>query len=427
MPDLMAHIGWKRAIGPLLTLASAGALFLVFRYVTNAPIAAPAFLWAIVLSAYYGGLYSGLVSSGIAITFGAFYLSEPGAALHFSEVNFTRFLVLAIVGPAIAATVGLLHVREKRALRTERAARSEAERLNHELLVLRSALEQVDYGVVLLDQEQRAIFINRAFRRMWSLPDEKADGRPAFISLMYHGRDTKAYDVPPDELDRYVSTRTALVRAGDETPLDLRLSNGEVLRFKCKALPGGGRMLTYASVTDLVRQAEELQTLATTDPLTGVYNRRRFFALAEAEWTRFSRYERPLSMLMIDIDYFKSINDRFGHDVGDTVIMRIADACRSAKRDVDTLARIGGEEFAILLPETSAEDAALFGERLRIAIAQPNGKGLAPVTISVGVAEANGSSDSVAKLMKRADDALYAAKSSGRNRVAVHGRDRQVA
>ncbi len=432
MSALIAHIGWKRAVGPLLTIAAAGLLALLFRYVTNAPIAAPIFLWAIVLSAYYGGLYSGLVSSAIAICFGVVYLSEPGTLFHFNGINFPRLLVLAIVGPAIAATVGLLHVREKRALRTERAARGEAERLNQELLVLRAALEQVDYGVVLLDDEQRAIFINRAFRRMWNLPDEKADSRPAFIALMYHGRDTKAYDVPPDELDRYVANRTALVRAGDETPLDLRLANGEVLRFKCKALPGGGRMLSYASVTDLVHQAEELQTLATTDPLTGVYNRRRFFALAEVEWARFCRYDRPLSMLMIDIDHFKSINDRFGHDVGDKVIMRVAEACREAKRDVDTLARVGGEEFAILLPETSAEDAARFGDRLRAVIAQPHVQdlhGLPAVTISVGVAEANGAGDSIPKLMKRADSALYAAKSGGRDRVAVDGSPdgRQVA
>jgi diguanylate cyclase (GGDEF)-like protein len=191
-------------------------------------------------------------------------------------------------------------------------------------------------------------------------------------------------------------------------------------------------MLSYASVTDLVHQAEELQTLATTDPLTGVYNRRRFFALAEVEWARFCRYDRPLSMLMIDIDHFKSINDRFGHDVGDKVIMRVAETCREAKRDVDTLARVGGEEFAILLPETSAEDAARFGDRLRAVIAQPRVKdwnGLPAVTISIGVAGANGSSDSIPKLMKRADGALYAAKSGGRDRVAVDGSrgGRQVA
>jgi len=303
---------------------------------------------------------------------------------------------------------------------------------NSELLMLRAALEQVDYGVVLLDHELRALFINRAFRRMWNLPDEKADSKPAFVALMYHGRDTKAYAVPPGELDAYVAHRMALVRRGDERPLDLRLSNGEVIRFKCKTLPAGGRMLSYASVTDLVTQAEELQTLATTDPLTGVCNRRHFFALAEAEWTRFQRHERPLSMLMIDIDHFKAINDRLGHDTGDKAIVHVAELCRATKREGDILARVGGEEFALLLPETSCKDAAVVAERLRGLVADADtahARKLPRMTISVGVAEAGGEVNSVPKLMKCADGALYEAKRRGRDRVAVAGTQegRQVA
>jgi diguanylate cyclase (GGDEF)-like protein len=224
----------------------------------------------------------------------------------------------------------------------------------------------------------------------------------------------------------------ALVRRGDETPLDLALANGEVLRFKCKTLPGGGRMLSYSSITDLVRQAEELRTLATTDPLTGAYNRRHFFALAEAEWQRFSRYERPISLLMLDIDHFKAVNDQHGHDAGDRAIAMVADACRKAKRDTDVLARVGGEEFAILLPETNAADAAQFAERLRRAVVEPEARDIrqpAKVTISIGVAQASAEANSIAKLMKQADSALYAAKRQGRDRVVVAGAasDRQVA
>jgi diguanylate cyclase (GGDEF)-like protein len=390
------------------------------------------FLWAIVLSGYYGGRWSGLVSAAIAICFAAIYLSEPGALFHYQPAEATRLLVLAIVAPAIALTVGVLHARGRRALATESEARKTAEDANRELLVLRAALEQVDYGVVLLDDELRALFINRAFRKMWDLPDDKADARPAFIALLYHGRDTKAYAIPPTEIDAYVAQRMALVRRGDETPLDLALANGEVLRFKCKTLPGGGRMLSYSSITDLVRQAEELRTLATTDPLTGAYNRRHFFALAEAEWQRFSRYERPISLLMLDIDHFKAVNDQHGHDAGDRAIAMVADACRKAKRDTDVLARVGGEEFAILLPETNAADAAQFAERLRRAVVEPEARDIrqpAKVTISIGVAQASAEANSIAKLMKQADSALYAAKRQGRDRVVVAGAasDRQVA
>ena len=135
-------------------------------------------------------------------------------------------------------------------------AASQSGHLVRELLQLRSALDHVAIGVVLLDSELRAQFINRAFRTMWKLPDEKADAKPAFVALMYHGRDTRAYELPETELAAYVAERVALVKSGHPHLMDLRLSNGEVLRFQCTVLPAGGRMLSYTVVTDIVRRAE---------------------------------------------------------------------------------------------------------------------------------------------------------------------------
>jgi PAS domain-containing protein len=129
-----------------------------------------------------------------------------------------------------------------------------------ELLMLRAALDEVPVGIVLLDADMRARFINRAFRRMWRLPDAKADGRPPFVALMYHGRDTNAYAIPPEELDDYVADRVALIEAGSSEPRDLRLTNGEVLRLNCTVLPSGGRMLCYTYVTDIARQSGESDT-----------------------------------------------------------------------------------------------------------------------------------------------------------------------
>jgi PAS domain-containing protein len=139
--------------------------------------------------------------------------------------------------------------------------RAEARLVDPELLALQAALDEVAFGVVLLDAEMRAQFINRAFRRMWNLPDTKADSRPAFVALIYHGRDTHAYDVSPRNMDAYVAERVAQVRAGDSSPRDLRLANGAVVRFQCAMLPAGGRMLSYTIVTDIVRQADELRAL----------------------------------------------------------------------------------------------------------------------------------------------------------------------
>ena len=133
---------------------------------------------------------------------------------------------------------------------------------------------------MLLDPEMRAQFINRAFRRLWRLPDEVAARKPAFVGLMYHGRNAKTFMVPANQID-FIAEQTALIRAGDERPVDIRLANGEVIRSRCKVLDDGGRMVTYGNVSDLVRNADEMAELAMKDTLTGIYNRRHFMA----RWT----------------------------------------------------------------------------------------------------------------------------------------------
>jgi diguanylate cyclase (GGDEF)-like protein len=415
-----------------------------------------------------------------------------------------------------------------------------------QMLALRSAVDEIQIGIVLLDSDLRAQIINRAFRQMWNLPDQVADSKPAFAALMYHGRDTNAYQVAPVDLDAYIANRVSLVQAGDTTALDLRRSNGAVIRMQCAVLPNGGRMLsytvvtdivrhsdelevlrnaldhmpegvllldadlkaqflnkkvrkyfgvtveqlaarpyygelianaphasdhgaptekldgyfagrieavrsanpairdaetpdgrrirvhcavtpsggrmmTYCDVTDLIRNAELLEKLATIDSMTGLYNRRHFLALAEAEWSRFQRYQRPLSMLMIDIDHFKSVNDRYGHAIGDQAIISVATACQQGKRGSDVVGRLGGEEFAILLPETDAAQAAVVAERVRESVA---GHVLSVrdvqfnLTISVGIAAAAASMSGTDALLRAADQALCQAKSEGRNRLA---------
>jgi diguanylate cyclase (GGDEF)-like protein len=174
------------------------------------------------------------------------------------------------------------------------------------------------------------------------------------------------------------------------------------------------------------RYADYLEDLATTDPLTKLYNRRHFETAARAELARFQRYFHPLSILILDVDHFKSINDRFGHAAGDTVLTAIADACRSVKRATDIAARIGGEEFAILLPETAEEAARSFAERLRHEISESapiiEGEKLA-LTASVGVAMATRHTTRAAALLRSADEALYQAKRTGRDRVCVATQD----
>jgi len=161
--------------------------------------------------------------------------------------------------------------------------------------------------------------------------------------------------------------------------------------------------------------------LATIDSMTGLLNRRQFFVVAEVERERSRRYRRPLSMLMIDIDEFKSINDSFGHDVGDEVILLVANVCQSLIRSTDFIARLGGEEFALLLPETGLKDAGDLAERLREAVSKitvAETAGVFTPTVSIGVSEAADGMP-IADLLKRADVALYDAKQGGRNKVSL--------
>ncbi len=165
---------------------------------------------------------------------------------------------------------------------------------------------------------------------------------------------------------------------------------------------------------------KELEHRAYSDYLTGLANRRYFIEQAELELSRHNRYSTQLSLIMLDIDFFKKINDTYGHNVGDLVLQKIAEVGRSVLRDVDVIGRIGGEEFAILLPQTNLEDSIKVAERLRIEISNEKivlDKGLLEnFTASFGVVTA-GNNSTIDELLIKADKALYKAKESGRNRV----------
>jgi len=166
---------------------------------------------------------------------------------------------------------------------------------------------------------------------------------------------------------------------------------------------------------------EELRMLATTDPLTGVNNRRKFLETSERELARCARYNHPLCLLMLDADHFKLVNDTHGHDVGDKVLKLLSDICVRELRDVDVFGRFGGEEFVAALPETSMETALEVAERLRdcLASTEVTISDGAPLkfTVSIGAAERTKDDKSVHDLLNRADGALYQAKESGRNKV----------
>jgi diguanylate cyclase (GGDEF)-like protein len=179
-----------------------------------------------------------------------------------------------------------------------------------------------------------------------------------------------------------------------------------------------------ATAAIAIRNAQlfaQVQLLATTDPLTGVANRRHFYNLVQREIERSVRYTKPMSIVLFDVDHFKRVNDTHGHFVGDQVLRTIALRCNDDLRELDTLARFGGEEFIALLPETGYTQALQVAERLRLRIAQhpiETDVGPIPTTISAGVASNEGLAHvAFDAIFSRADQALYTAKNSGRNQV----------
>jgi diguanylate cyclase (GGDEF)-like protein len=212
-----------------------------------------------------------------------------------------------------------------------------------------------------------------------------------------------------------VSNYEVAIKLADGTRRDVLLAGSAV------QLEGVACVITGA-IDISARKAMEarLENLATKDPLTQVSNRTEFFEAAEREMARAAVHGHPVCVVMMDLDYFKLINDAFGHAAGDLTLKAFADLCRACVRDHDHLARLGGEEFALLLPGTPRGEALAISERLRIAVENMKVEG-APtglrVTVSVGVAEIDCSEGDVHLALARADLALYGAKMRGRNKV----------
>jgi diguanylate cyclase (GGDEF)-like protein/PAS domain S-box-containing protein len=182
-----------------------------------------------------------------------------------------------------------------------------------------------------------------------------------------------------------------------------------------------GYVVVSRDMTERKRMEDEMRKLATTDPLTGAYNRRQGGLLLAAELARSARSGEPFSVLMLDVDHFKQVNDTYGHDAGDTVLKALVETCKKQLRTIDMVARWGGEEFLLLLRGADAEASIHVAERLRQTVAEltvtsNEGVGIA-FTVSIGVAQSLG--DPIDQTIRRSDSALYDAKAAGRNRVTT--------
>jgi len=181
--------------------------------------------------------------------------------------------------------------------------------------------------------------------------------------------------------------------------------------------------IVYARVSNILKlqaATRELEILATTDSLTGAYNRRHFMEVGNMELHRSIRYGQSFTVAMLDIDHFKAVNDTYGHGVGDIALKRTVQVIQDVLRNEDTLGRLGGEEFAVIFPQTDLDGAGLVAERIRESIGEivvDTPLGDLRFTMSIGLSSGGGKDSDIEEALKRADQALYSAKELGRNRV----------
>jgi diguanylate cyclase (GGDEF)-like protein len=184
----------------------------------------------------------------------------------------------------------------------------------------------------------------------------------------------------------------------------------------------GYRRNQFISQEELKQAKLEIERIALIDPLTNLPNRRKLFEAISEEFNRFKRKKQPFSLLYLDLDHFKTINDTYGHAGGDQLLIHFANLLKNELRETDTAGRLGGEEFAVLLPETGVTAASRIAERIRDAmhdLTVPTSKGTMQTTLSIGVAEMTESDSSTDAVLRRADEALYKAKNNGRNVVVI--------
>lgn len=229
----------------------------------------------------------------------------------------------------------------------------------------------------------------------------------------------------PDPQDRE-NIRTLLQTVQDVREIEVKMKTAQGREFIAEL---AATMIHYAgvpavmvAVNDITQRKQlesKLQQQANTDELTGIDNRRYFFDQAEQEMRRARRFNRELSVLMIDLDHFKKINDTLGHAVGDLVLQGVVKAIKDCLRNTDIVGRLGGEEFAAILPESGTEAAKEAATRMCQYIAKNpivTEKATVPCTVSIGLAQMDARDHSIDQLLQRADEALYRAKHNGRNR-----------
>ena len=290
-----------------------------------------------------------------------------------------------------------------------------------------TAINNISQGLCFFDGEQRLIVCNDLYAEMYKLTGDLVRPGTTLREIVDHRYAAGA--CPKMDREQYMEWRTSISAVPHPSDTIVEFQDGRTISIHHRPMPDGGWVATHEDITarrrqeeDLRRATEQLELLALQDPLTGLANRRKFAERFDYDAVRAKRGHTLLSLLMVDIDHFKAINDRNGHPAGDECLRTLANILESSVRQVDLVARFGGEEFAILLPETLLADAQSTAERIRLRIAQTPcrlAESVVSMTVSVGAACMDPGGSTLDELVARADRALYRAKQAGRDQVCV--------
>ncbi|MFN3532993.1 MAG: GGDEF domain-containing protein [Candidatus Brocadia sp.] len=296
-----------------------------------------------------------------------------------------------------------------------------------------SLVEAVIDAIISIDEKGRIIFCNSSAKKMFGYGDEIIGNN---ITILIPEKYRQAHQ---QGLKRYISTRlpkiigttielVGLRKDGIEFPMEMSLSawgDGVQCFFT-----GIIRDITERKQMErcLLEANKKLEELACRDYLTNVYNRRYGYRVLESEFNRAKRHKNPFSCLLIDVDYFKKINDHYGHLFGDKVLVSLASLLLKITRSTDIVSRFGGEEFLVILPDTNREGAVGFAEKMRYAVSklriEDKERNICTIlAVSVGISTFTASTSNVEELINQADMALYEAKRLGRNRVCCYTPD----
>lgn len=288
--------------------------------------------------------------------------------------------------------------------------------------ILDIVLDNIPQGIVMVDSAYRTLAFNRPMFTIFRLPPDTfrigMDFRDVLrIWARYTGQDAEM-------LERAIRQLDMREPFSFEFAQDI-LGEPRWCLLTHTPLPGGGFVRTFTDITERKRLEQELDRVSRIDALTGAMTRRAFDQRLVEEIDRARRFDHFLTLLMADLDHFKRVNDTWGHHAGDTALRGFGFVCQQECRMHDLMGRFGGEEFALLLPETGIDTAVVAAERLREAVARhPIELSIREqrfhITVSIGLAQLR-ASDSASELSQRADQALYAAKAAGRNCVRCEG------